>query len=56
MRVGYRSSSNDDREKKKKEKKKRESELERMVFQIMEKSMKDALDAALDDLFKEGWG
>lgn len=40
------------KDEKEKEKKKRESELEHMVFQIMEKSMKDALDAALDDLFK----
>ena len=52
-RVGYRYSSDDDREKKKKDKKKRESELERMVFQIMEKSIGDALNAALDDLFKD---
>ena len=40
-------------EKKKKDKKKRQSDLEKMVFQFMEKSMKDALDAALDDLFKD---
>ena len=52
MRVGYKSSSADS-EKKKKDKKKRESELEHMVFQIMQKSMRDALDAALDDLLKE---
>ena len=54
MRVGYSSSSSAaDREKKKKDKKKRESQLEAMVFQIMEKSMGKALDAAIDDLFKD---
>ena len=42
-----------DRERQEKEKK-RESELEIMIFQIMEKSMKKTLDAALDDIFK-GW-
>lgn len=40
-------------EERKKKKKKQESQLEKMVFQIMEKSMKQALDAALDELFKE---
>lgn len=39
-------------EKKKKDKKKRESELENMIFQMMEKSLKKALDVALDDIFK----
>lgn len=42
-----------DDEKKKKDKKKRQNELESMIFQIMEKSLKDALDAALDDLFRD---
>ena len=37
----------------KKKKKKRESEFEKMIFQIMEKSMKSALDAAIDDLTKD---
>ena len=35
---------------KKEKKKKRESELEKMIFSIMEKSMKTALDKALDDM------
>ena len=34
-------------------KKKRESEFEKMIFQIMEKSMKIALDQAIDDILKE---
>ena len=34
-------------------KKKRESELESFIFAVMEKSMKQALDAALDDLLKD---
>ena len=42
-----------DPDKKKKDRKKRESQLEAFVFQIMEKSMKKALDAAIDDLFKD---
>ena len=43
-----------DTERKKKEKKKKqESELEKMIFSIMEKSMKTALDKALDDIFKD---
>lgn len=42
-----------DPDKKKKDRKKRENELEKMVFAIMEKSMKEALDAAIDDLFKD---
>ena len=43
-----------DQERKKKEKKKkRESELEKMIFSIMEKGMKAALDEALDDIFKD---
>ena len=43
-----------ERQEKEKKKKKHESELEIMIFHIMEKSMKKALDAALDDIFK-GW-
>ena len=34
-------------------KKKKESEIEKMVFGILEKSMKAALDHALGDFFKE---
>ena len=37
-----------------KKKKKRESILEAEIMKIMEKSMKTALDKALDDIFK-GW-
>ena len=40
-------------EEEKKKKKTRESEFETMIFQIMEKSMRKALDVALDDLFKD---
>ena len=43
-----------DRQKEKDDKKKkRESEFEKMIFQIMEKSMKSALNAAIDDLTKD---
>lgn len=45
-------SSREDREKKEKKKKRQQSDLELMVFRIMEKSMKKALDTALDDIFK----
>jgi hypothetical protein len=45
--------SRTDDEKKKKDKKKRESDLEKMIFAIMEKSMKDALNQAIDDLFRD---
>ena len=34
-------------------KKKKESEIEAMIFEIMEKSLKTALDVALDDIMKE---
>ena len=34
-------------------KKTREIELENLVFSLMEKSMKKALDAALDDILKD---
>ena len=37
----------------KKRKKKQQSQLEEFVFQMMEKSMKAALDAAMKDLFKD---
>ena len=45
------SQRNDDE---KKRKKKQQSQLEAFVFQMMEKSMKAALDAAMKDIFK-GW-
>ena len=44
--------SQKDREKKKKKKKKK-SILEAEIMSIMEKSMKVALDKALDDIFKD---
>lgn len=40
-------------EEKKKKKKKQQSILEKEIFGIMEKSMKTALDAAVDDLLKD---
>ena len=40
----------DDKEKKKK----RQSKLELFIMSVMEKSMKKALDVALDDILK-GW-
>lgn len=43
---------NQDRDKKKK-KKKSQSVLEKEIFSIMEKSLKTALDAALDDILKD---
>ena len=46
------SSSKDNRDKDKK-KKKKQSTLEAEIFSIMEKSLKSALDIALDDIFKE---
>ena len=49
MKAGY--SVSDKRGKNKKKKKK--STLENEVFRIMEKSLKAALDAALDDIFKD---
>lgn len=45
-------SSQRDRDKEKK-KKKQQSQIEKFVFQMMEKSMKAALDAAMKDLFKD---
>ena len=46
------SSSKDNRDKDKK-KKKKQSTHEAEIFSIMEKSLKSALDVALDDIFKE---
>lgn len=37
----------------KKKKKKKQSSLEAEIFRIMEKSLKSALDVALDDIFKD---
>ena len=37
----------------KKKKKKKQSTLEAEIFSIMEKSLKTALDVALDDIFKD---
>ena len=37
----------------KKKKKKQESLMEKMIFDIMQKSMKTALDKAMDELFKD---
>ena len=44
------SSSKDNRDKKKK---KKQSTLEAEIFSIMEKSLKSALDVALDEILKE---
>lgn len=43
----------DQKKKKKKEAKRKNSGFEEMIFQIMQKSLKSAIDAALDDIFKE---
>lgn len=45
--------STKDKEKNKKNKKKKKSILEAEIMSIMEKSMKVALDKALDDIFKD---
>ena len=37
----------------KKRKKKQQAQMEAFIFQMMEKSMKAALDAAMKDLFKD---
>ena len=50
MRVGSTKSKDSDREKKKKRK---QSILEKEIMSIMHKSMKAALDMALDDLLKD---
>ena len=41
------------REEDKKKKKKQESLMEKMIFDIMQKSMKTALNKAMDELFKD---
>ena len=38
----------------KKRKKKQQSQMEAFIFSMMEKSMKAALDAAMNDIF-QGW-
>ena len=40
-------------EERKKKKKKQQSILEAEIFKIIEKSMQQALDKALDDIFKD---
>ena len=40
-------------QKEKDKKKKKQSVLEAQIFSIMEKSLKTALDKALDDMFKD---
>ncbi len=42
-----------ERQEREKKKKKRQSELEMMIFQLMEKSAKKALETALDEIFKD---
>lgn len=49
MRIDHRKSNVRD----KKKKKRKQSTLENEIFNIMEKSLKTALDVALDDIFKE---
>ena len=51
MKVGY--TSDREKEKKKKDKKKQQSILEKEIMSIMSKSMKTALDMAIDDLLKD---
>lgn len=41
------------REEEKKKKKKQESELEKMIMAILEKSLKSALNEAMEDLFRD---
>ena len=45
--------SQKDKEKKKKKKKKKQSILEAEIMRIMQKSLKTALDLALDDILKD---
>lgn len=40
-------------EERKKKKKKQESELEKMILAIMQKSLKTALNQAMEDLFRD---
>ena len=42
-----------DEEKRKKKEKQQEDWLEAFVISVMQKSMKQALDAAMDELFRE---
>ena len=42
------------KEDEKKRKKKQQAQMEAFIFQMLEKSMKTALDAAMKELFK-GW-
>jgi len=42
-----------DKSRKKDKKKKKKSTLETEIFSIMQKSLKAALDKALDDIFKD---
>lgn len=42
-----------EQEKQKNRKKKKKSNLEAEIFSIMEKSLKSALDVALDNIFKD---
>lgn len=51
MRVGY--TSDREKEQKKKKKKQQQSILEKEIMSIMSKSMKAALDMAIDDLLKD---
>ena len=46
-------SAQDQRDKNKNRKKKKQSTLEAEIFSIMEKSLKTALDVALDDIFND---
>ena len=50
MRIG---SAQEQKDKSKNRKKKKQSTLEAEIFSIMEKSLKTALDVALDDIMKE---
>ena len=43
-----------DKKKEKDKKKKKKSVMEAEIMRFMEKSMKTALDLALDDIFKDG--
>lgn len=49
MRIDNRTSNREE----KKKKKRKQSVLESEIFNIMEKSLKTALDMAIDDIFKE---
>ena len=47
------SQSQKDKDKKKKKKQKKQSILEAEIMRIMEKSLKTAIDMALDDILKD---